>query len=1336
MRYLLGCIFSLLSFSSLLAQEEVPKFYQLSVEDGLSNNHATCIFQDSKGFIWIGTHDGLNLYDGYEFTHFKHNPKNPKSISNNIIWAIHEDKIGNLWIGTQDGLNRFDRKTYSFTAYKHHQDTASSLLNNQVYAILEDKAGYLWVGTEQGISRLDRDRKKFTHFQFSSYYDIEKYASVKTLFQDKAGNILAGTYGAGIMARTPNGKDFQLFALYPDSLRYEFIQSIHQDNKGNYWIGSIKGLRIISADKQFFSFTPYSGNTEDIDFNQITSIAEDKEQNIWLGTLGGGVVKIYAPFLFAKMKFHILRSDFKNPQTLSRDLVNQIFIDKMGAVWVGTQGGGISIHDEGRDKFELFRHESENPNSLSNDVVNAFHESKDGILWIGTAGGLNKYDRKNKKFTVFKHNPADKNTLSDDYLTCIFPSKKGGLWIGTSNGLNYFDEKKGTFQVFKKDLNKAQTLNDNHIISLWEDEQGILWIGTLEGGLNKFNPQTNTFTIFENIPQNPNSLSENTVQAILQDREGFLWIGTNGGGLNRFDKKTEQFTVFKNQAGDSLSLSHNSIKCLYEDSQGNIWIGTHGGLDKLDKKKGVFSNFNRNDGLPSNTIHGILEDRKGYLWLSTNVGISHFWTKENEFHNYDQYDNLQSNEFNTGAFFKNHEGKMYFGGNNGFNAFLPDSVENNMLKPLVYFTHLRINGKKVEAGEPNSPLKLHISATEKIVLTYEQNTITFDFVALNFRHSEKNEYRWKLEGYDKDWTKPSNARTATYTNLPSGKYTFLVKASNNDGVWNEVPARIVVEIQKAIWDTWWFRMLVVLVIGAVVFGVYKVRVYQIELQNKRLEEQVKERTLEISQQKDEILKINEELQTKQEEILAQKQDIIAKNEYLEKANKAISEQRNQIEKALHDIQVISEIGQKITSLSHHEFFIETVFENISELVEVDMFRVGVIDKQTKKIVFQGFSEKKRITAYYHDFSTSEGQHLSLWCIENKKEIFINDFDNEYNLYIPNGKLNASIKNQPKSLIYLPLMIEEECIGVMTLQSYKKNAYTQENLNILKTLSTFTSIALDNYANHNNLQEANKKIAQNNENILSSIRYAEKIQQAILPDDQLLKNALGEYFVIFLPQAIVSGDFYWCKQIEDKTFLAVVDCTGHGVPGAFMSIIGNTLLNDVISRKIYEPSQILEELHMGIRLALRQDSKINDDGMDIGLCLLEKQYDEKGKHSQTKIIYAGAKRPLYYVVNGKLETLAGNRRSLGGGRNIAYLPFSQETVYLPKGAMIYLTTDGFADQNNPAKEKIGSTRLKEWLQNIADKEPHLQDLELLTKLSEYMVDDSYQRDDITIIGVRV
>jgi ligand-binding sensor domain-containing protein/serine phosphatase RsbU (regulator of sigma subunit)/putative methionine-R-sulfoxide reductase with GAF domain len=1343
MKYWGSYIFLFLYCTALFAQEDGVNFARLSVEDGLSNNNVNCIFQDSKGFVWMGTQDGLNRFDGYEFTHFKHNPKDTKSISSNVIWAIHEDKLGNLWIGTQDGLNRFDHKTHTFLVYKHHQDSLNSLLNNKVYSILEDKKGYLWVGTEEGVSRLDRRRSGFTHFRFPSFFDTEDNTTVKTILEDKAGNILVGTYGGGLLMRSEN-RDFKPLAVYPDSLKTEFIQSIFQDAKGNYWVGTMKGIRKIDTQNRFSTFTPYPQSVNDKDFNHIIAINEDKKGNIWAGTVGGGVVVITPTSPTNQYKSIIYTNTFKNPQSLSRDLINHIFVDKTGIIWIATEGGGISMYDEGRDKFEHFSYQIGVSNSLTNNTITSFYEDRNGILWIGTGGGgLNRYDKKTRLFSSFQNNPNNKKSLSDNYVTCIFPSKLGGLWLGTSSGLNYFDTQKSVFQIFKKDFKKQEWLEDDHIISLFEDKEGVLWIGTYEGGLNRYDTKDQKFKAFQNIAEfAEHTLSDNMVQAITEDKEGFLWIGTGGGGLNRFDKNEEKFVVFKNRPEDSLSLAHNSVKCIYEDTKGTIWIGTHGGLDKFDRTTGTFVNYNKKNGLPSNTIHGILEDNKGYLWLSTNAGISHFWRKENqsitnEFHNYDQFDNLQSNEFNTGAFFKNKEGKMFFGGHRGFNAFYPDSVENNIYKPNVYFTHFRINGKNVSRKTINSPLEADISETKKIILTHEQNTFSFDFVALNYRHSEKNEYQWKLEGHDSDWTKPSKQRTVTYTNLAAGSYTLLVRASNNDGVWNDQAIDIEIEVLKAIWDTWWFRILIGFVIAGLIFGVYKARVYQIQQLNKRLERQVQERTIQISKQKDEILLINNELQGKQAEILAQQQEIVAKNQFLETANQEISQRQAQLQKSYSDIQVISDIGQRITSLSHHQDFLaETVFDKIANLVAVDMFRIGILDKETKKIVFQGFSGKEKISTYYHDFSTREGQHLSLWCIENKKEIFINDFDKEYQNYIKNGKINTSIKNRPQSVIYLPLIVENDCIGVMTVQSYKKNAYTHENLNILKTLSTFTSIAVDNYRTHTDLEEAKKEIEHNNQKTEDSIRYAETIQKAILPDDHFLKNALGEYFIIFEPQAIVSGDFYWCKQVKNKVFLAVVDCTGHGVPGAFMSIIGSTVMNDiVVQQKIHEPAQILEELHFGIRSALRQENRINDDGMDVCLCVLEKIEDKKGK-SYTKLTFSGAKRPLYYVIDGKLETLQANKRSIGGGRNVVQKPFEQETLHLPQGAMIYLCSDGYADQNNPEKEKIGSMQLKEWLQTLAHEPLAVQDIRLLTNLITHMVDEDAQRDDITLIGVRM
>jgi serine phosphatase RsbU (regulator of sigma subunit) len=327
---------------------------------------------------------------------------------------------------------------------------------------------------------------------------------------------------------------------------------------------------------------------------------------------------------------------------------------------------------------------------------------------------------------------------------------------------------------------------------------------------------------------------------------------------------------------------------------------------------------------------------------------------------------------------------------------------------------------------------------------------------------------------------------------------------------------------------------------------------------------------------------------------------------------------------------------------------------------------------------------------------------------------------------------------------LPLMVEEECIGVLTVQSFKKNAYSQEKLNILKTLSTFTSIAIDNYHNYTDLEKAKKEIEQNKQKTEDSIRYAETIQKAILPDSNFLQNALGQHFVIFQPQAIVSGDFYWCRKVKEKIFFAVLDCTGHGVPGAFMSIIGSTVLNDiVVQQKIHAPAQALEELHFGVRSALRQDNRTNDDGMDVCLIVLEK-LDENGNvipsesenYAQMRLTYAGAKRPLYYVMEGELATLEATKRSIGGGRNVVQKPFAQQTLLLPKGTMIYLATDGYADQNNPEKEKIGSNTLKSWLQEIAHEDVALQEIKLLTRLIDHMRDENAQRDDITLVGVRV
>ncbi|MEA3421570.1 MAG: histidine kinase dimerization/phosphoacceptor domain -containing protein, partial [Acidobacteriota bacterium] len=466
-------------------------------------------------------------------------------------------------------------------------------------------------------------------------------------------------------------------------------------------------------------------------------------------------------------------------------------------------------------------------------------------------GGLNKYDQVKDQFIHYRYNPKDPASLSNDRVFSIVKDSSGVFWIGTyGGGLNRFDPKTGKFIHYRHSLTDPNSLSDDRIRVIYEGQPGVLWIGTDGGGINKFETGKGIFTRYRHDPSDPNSLSNDRTWSILKSDSGSLWIGTFGGGLNKFDPGKGQFFHYRFNPDDPNSLSNDYIMALYEDQSGILWIGSNGeGLIKFDPQREIFSNYTESEGSPS-AVYGILEDDEGNLWISSNNGLYKFNPQTEIFRNYDVNDGLQSNEFNGGSRYKSLEGELFFGGINGFNRFYPETIKDNPYIPSVVITNFRIFNKVVPIQEGEyrkSRLTKSITETDKIELSYRDNMLSFEFAALHYVFPDKNEYAYRMEGLHKDWIYTSAAkRFATYTNLNPGKYTFRVKASNNDGIWNEEGVLLRITIIPPFWQTWWFRGFAITAILLLILMVYRIRTHAIKEQSKRLEKRVEERTSELN----------------------------------------------------------------------------------------------------------------------------------------------------------------------------------------------------------------------------------------------------------------------------------------------------------------------------------------------------------------------------------------------------------------------------------------------------------------------------------------------------------
>lgn len=812
-------------FNKITPQKNDLNFSLLSIEQGLSQSTVFSILQDKLGFMWFGTNDGLNKYDGYKITVYKPDPGNPQSLSGNRVFTIFEDSKGELWIGTDGGLNKYDRSREIFEHYVYKPGSYKCIPNNRVTSIKEDKEGFLWIGTSNGLAKFDRKNNTFTTFQKnSSDKNSLSNNSIWAIYIDKEGYIWIGTDSLLNKFNPAKGKfnHYNLTPNEPNRIAGNTIFSITEDDKQGLWIATRRGLnRFDKATNSFMRITEEPQKKGGLNNDNIYSLFIDKSKNLWIGTLGGGINKLKYPAFKTKAadcEFVCYSHDPKNNSSINNNYIWSIYEDRAGALWIGTDIG-INKYDPLLEKFFVHRNNPFNPNSLCSNIVTSVLEDRTGYLWIGTNHGLDKYDPATMKYTHYTASYSNKSSLSNDFIRSIHEDKYGIIWIGTNGGgLNRYDKLTGKFTRYTHDPQNPNSISDDKIISICEDYEGNLWLGTF-GGLNKFNPKTGTSVRYQNDALNKNSLSHNYVFKVIEDSKGDLWIGTSFG-LNHYDKKKNQFTHYFTNPSSPGSLSNNLVMSLLEDKSGSIWVGTNGGLNKYDRVKDCFYHFTEKDILSNDVIYGILEDSNGLLWLSTNNGLTKFNPRSKYIKTFTKDDGLQSNQFSAGAYFKNSRGKMYFGGISGMNEFYPDNITRNTFIPPIVITDFQISNKSINPFN-STFLSKSITETQEINLTYRENVFSFEFAAISYTLPQKNEYAYMMVGFDKTWIKSGNRRFVTYTNLDPGEYIFKVIGANNDGYWNTKGAQIRIIITPPFYKTWWFIILsAILVLSLIALVIY------------------------------------------------------------------------------------------------------------------------------------------------------------------------------------------------------------------------------------------------------------------------------------------------------------------------------------------------------------------------------------------------------------------------------------------------------------------------------------------------------------------------------------
>ncbi|MFN6039361.1 MAG: two-component regulator propeller domain-containing protein, partial [Bacteroidota bacterium] len=1304
-------IFSLITFS--LISQNYPKFYSIGVSQGLSQNSVSCISQDKFGFLWFGTASGLNLYNGFSFKNYQFDNNDTASISESAITSLFSTKKGELLIGTRyGGLNKLNLYTGKVQRYMHNPSSKNTISSNSVNYVIETAKQEVIVATDNGLNFFDGSN--FTCYKFNNQNVLRN--KVTTLFEDRTAKIWVGGATNALMNFDLKTKTFTEYQdPYFTQKRYT-ITSIKEFAPGILMLATQTGIKFFDTySKRYINSIIEYSNTDTLLNNEISSFTKDLFGNIWCGLHLSQSENVLAKINIITKKIEYVRPSYQIKDALQPERILTLFTDISGLVWAGLDGKGISYFNPAPSKFTHLSKGTKPQGLLTNEYVYAIEEDTDGSVWIGTNDyELHRYFPETGQMKYCSTGIINRNWCSDIEL-----SKTGKIWISfrkneEEGGVILFDEKKNKYQTLDELSGKTNVLG-TYLVRTIKEEGDSLWIGTHNEGLFCFNTKSKKITAYKHQNNLLNSIADNEIASIYRDSRKRLWISTRGG-LSLYNYANNSFINFKHQSVDKKSLSSNNVLCVLEDTKKNIWICTAHGINVFNEATHSFDLISAKDGLPDNYVYGALEDKKGNLWLSTNNGLCWLDIGTRRVKNFTENDGLQSNEFNTGAWHKGRSGKMYFGGINGLSIFHPDSIKNEKFIPRIVLTSFSILGNEFVLDSTTFSKK-HIE------LDYEQNFIAFDFAALDYLNPERNVLACKLEGFDENWIVLKHTHSISYSNLDPGNYKLLVKASKGDGYWNENVLVITINILPPFYKTIWFYLICCATIIISIRVFYRYRIRKLLKTRRELEQLVQDRTTQLTIQK------------------------------------------NELNKSYDNVKILSEIGKKITSTLELNRLCSVIYSELNTILDSKIFAIGILNSKKNEIEFISIMEEGTLKDNT-SFVIEKNSSYSGWCIDNGKEIMINDFtveDKEPHILTA----NCIAGNKAQSVIYVPILNSRgEAYGVFTVQSFNKFAYSDYHLSLLKNLSVYINIAIDNARAYKSLDEAKKEmeklslvasrtdngvvicddkgdiewlndgftrlygysfeefidkydknivkasnsskitkilkecletkrtvfyesraitkdgetiwvqttltpildtekniyklvaidaditelkkaeeqiliqkleIETKNKDITDSINYARRIQKATLATKTQLDETFADHFVYFKPKDIVSGDFYWMAKNNERTFLAVADCTGHGVPGAILSVIGTALLDEIIvQQNINSPALALEKMRSEIIRLLNPEGaeEETNDGIDIVLCAISKNNHETEK--KITLEFACARNPLIHIRNNSLK----------------------------------------------------------------------------------------------------
>jgi signal transduction histidine kinase/ligand-binding sensor domain-containing protein/DNA-binding response OmpR family regulator len=1009
--------------------EDKYQFSKLDITKGLSNNQVNCILRDSKGFMWFGTMAGLDRYDGSEFKVYKHNVNDSNSINDNFVFRIIEDYKGEIWIENRVSFTIYNPITESFSTQKpsYLKNLPFGLYN--ITNVYSDNNNNFWIMNNiTGPYYSIKDSNKLKHFSHNPK-DPQSISSnnISAINQDSKGNFwFINRLGIieKIDAKTLKVKQsiYDIQRFYKGEAQ-DYILFIDSDD--DLWICGTnipQGVFWYNTSQNRMKYLNKDSGLCRLNNNLTRNFAQDKNGYIWIGTDHGGI-NVYDK---KKNTIQYLTENSDDEKSLSQNSITYLYKDNTGIIWVSTFKKGINYYHENLLRFKLIKHEPENLNSLQFDDVDCFAEDKLGNLWIGTnGGGLIYFDRKNNKFIQYKHIPGNPNSISNDIIVKLFIDSHNILWIGTYfGGLNKFDGK--TFKCYKHNPLDNTTITDDRIWEIKETPKGDLWIGTLGGGLDLFDPHENGKDIFYHYKaEDANSINNNFVISMTYDLLGNLWIGTSIG-LDVLDIHSNRFTNIKHENNVPLSLSNDNVICTYTDSRGLIWVGTRDGLNVFDENKNLIKIFTEDNGLSENTIASITEDKVNNIWVGTHNGLSNIIISKDtknkkynfSFKNYNQTDGLQGKEFNERSAFTTSKGEVLFGGPNGINLFEPQKFAINYDIPKIVFTSFQIFNNEVIIGKKiNGRIVLDksITATKSITLKSSENVFSIGFSALNYLHPEKNKYVYKLEGFNLGWLSLNNKnQKVTYTNLDPGEYIFRVRASNDDGIWNNKGANLKIIILPPFWRT---KLALLIYIAIIIISLLIAR--KLTLSQARLKFQLEQERYEKQRVHDlDMLKIkfftniSHEFRTPLSLILAPIEKLISTSENADQKKHFVIIQRN----AKRLLNLVNQLLD-FRRMEEKEFKLNPVSSNIVEFIKDVVYS------------FSDISEKKNINL---TFQSNVKEFIMQFDADKFEKIMYNLLSNAFKFTHENGNVDVEINvdHLPDNMNkYIEIKVKDTGIGI-------------------------------------------------------------------------------------------------------------------------------------------------------------------------------------------------------------------------------------------------------------------------------------------------------------------